>query len=290
RRSTNKAQKDFLKRMGATEREAYKACQEALEKLSGSACVLGGRAGPGGRLHDRVATLHTDDARASIFDARRAQSKSRQTDKDKALESTSSWKPAPPLATPRWNCAAATIGEGRVLVIGGFDEFGLALDSTELVDMYHGTCTAGPKLLCPRAGCAAVALPLPAPESEEEMSMFASQFNASVDSGGLFSSNSLLSSNTGSRLELFESSNKLLGLRPPWVLVIGGYGQDAGGSTEVLDIEAMTSSPGPNLLTSRACCAASMFDGALLCCCCCCCCYCVLLFLLDSALVIWNIV
>jgi len=45
----------------------------------------------------------------------------------------------------------------------------------------------------------------------------------------------------------------------PWVMVIGGYGADAGQSTEVLSVQADTARPGPKLRSRRACCAAAMY-------------------------------
>ncbi|CAE7948383.1 folD [Symbiodinium sp. KB8] len=136
------------------------------------------------------------------------------------------WFSGPSLASPRWNCSAACLGDGRILVVGGFDEFGLAVDTTEVVDIVTGEVSFGPRLTMPRAGCAAVALPLPIQEEEPELEG--------------------------------EDGEEEEEVWMPWVMVIGGYGADAGQSTEVLSVQAGTARPGPKLRSRRACCAAAM--------------------------------
>ncbi|CAE7255695.1 FOLD4 [Symbiodinium necroappetens] len=137
------------------------------------------------------------------------------------------WFSGPSLASPRWNCSAACLGDGRILVVGGFDEFGLAVDTTEVVDIVTGEVSFGPRLTMPRAGCAAVALPLPIQEEEPELEG--------------------------------EDGEEEEEVWMPWVMVIGGYGADAGQSTEVLSVQAGTARPGPKLRSRRACCAAAMY-------------------------------
>lgn len=177
--------------------------EEVLNRMSTSGCICGGTGAPG--PHGLTLALEAEVCRRSV---RRSKEPG---------EPSGMWMRGPALAQPRWHCCAAPLGDGRLLVVGGFDEFGLPLDTTEVVDFVSGEVEVGPKLLYPRAGSAAVTLPLPMSEEDDP------------------------------------------DLPLPWVLVVGGYGPDAGSSTEVLDLEALTSHPGPRLLTRRACCVASMY-------------------------------
>jgi len=182
--------------------------QEAvLARLANAGCICAGIAGVDGAVHGQTLALEADMCRRSV----RARSEGTQGTQG------GMWMPGPSLAQARWHCCAAALGDGQLLVVGGFDESGLPLDTTEVVDFVTGSVEPGPKLSTPRAGSAAVTLPLPLDEE-------------SAESAGM-----------------------------PWIMVLGGYGADAGATTEVLDLEAMKSHPGPTLLTRRACCVASMY-------------------------------
>lgn len=181
--------------------------QEAvLARLANAGCICAGIAGVDGTIHGQTLALEADTCRRSV----------RARSKDQGL-GAEMWIQGPSLAQARWHCCAAALGDGQLLVVGGFDENGLPLDTTEVVDFVTGSVQPGPKLSTPRAGSSAVTLPLPVQDDEE------------------------------------SASGK------PWIMVLGGYGADAGTTTEVLDLEAMRSHPGPTLLTRRACCVASMY-------------------------------
>jgi len=189
--------------------------EELLKRLETSGSICAGIAGVNGQCHGEMLLLEADDCRRTYWVA------------SGKREPSQYWFSGPSLASPRWSCSAACLGDGRILVVGGFDEFGLAVDTTEVVDIVTGEVSFGPRLTMPRAGCAAVALPLPIQEEEPEVE--------------------------GEDEEQEEE------VWMPWVMVIGGYGADAGQSTEVLSVQADTARPGPKLRSRRACCAAAMY-------------------------------
>ncbi|CAE7726854.1 FOLD4 [Symbiodinium sp. CCMP2592] len=168
--------------------------EELLKRLETSGSICAGIAGVNGQCHGEMLLLEADECRRTYWVA------------SGKREPSQYWFSGPSLASPRWNCSAACLGDGRILVVGGFDEFGLAVDTTEVVDIVTGEVSFGPRLTMPRAGCAAVALPLPIQEEEPEVE--------------------------GEDEEQEEE------VWMPWVIVIGGYGADAGQSTEVLSVQA----------------------------------------------------
>jgi hypothetical protein len=66
----------------------------------------------------------------------------------------------PTMLTGRFGCAAVLLGgdsRGRCLVVGGSDEDGGKVNTTEVLDLETMEFTEGPAMLAGRAGCAAVA-------------------------------------------------------------------------------------------------------------------------------------
>jgi len=219
--------------LGQKAREEKKRLLEALDRLNNSACILGGFAGPHGPAQSRTTLIQAEECVKSGI----------PRNKYSTAEIPPAWTEGPSLETPRWCFGAANLGHGRVLIAGGFDEFGLPLASTELVDLVGGTSKPGPKLKLPRAGCAAVAMPLPFKHKDPD-------------------EDSDKDSDDSEEEQQFDENGLPVQKKPwtPWVLILGGYGPDAGQSTEVLDLEAMTSDPGPMLLQPRACCGVCMYD------------------------------
>eukprot|EP00931_Biecheleriopsis_adriatica_P049761 TRINITY_DN28793_c0_g1_i1.p1 TRINITY_DN28793_c0_g1~~TRINITY_DN28793_c0_g1_i1.p1 ORF type:complete len:549 (+),score=152.02 TRINITY_DN28793_c0_g1_i1:59-1705(+) len=212
----------------AAQREEKKLLEDAISRLSLSGVVVAGFSGPAGPPQSRVSILDSENCEKVT---------KRMTMANPTGKEPNAWTLGPNLATPRWSCGAANLGNGRMLVVGGFDEFGAPLDTTEIVDLVHNTCYPGPQLAIPRAGCAAVDLPLPYREKPKgKPGMLGSKRPGTTPKGT-------------------EEEKPFV----PWIMVIGGYSYDAAQSTEVLDVEAMTSRPGPPLLTPRTCCAASMY-------------------------------
>lgn len=68
------------------------------------------------------------------------------------------WTPAPSLAHEHFGHAAASLGDGRVMVIGGFSAADKALAVTEVYDPASNTWTAGPSLTHARSELMAVTL------------------------------------------------------------------------------------------------------------------------------------
>jgi Kelch motif/Galactose oxidase, central domain len=153
------------------------------------------------------------------------------------------FEPVGDLGTGRADHSATLMPDGRVLVAGGFDADGRALDSTEYYDPDTGAFSAGPPMLQPRAAHVAV---LAGSElvlvggTEESSAIAATEV---LDASGAWSQ--------GPALATPRVKMGAVPLGDGQVFVVGGATDTEGRSklrsSELVDVSAGTSTPGPDL-------------------------------------------
>lgn len=242
---------DSLSQLAREEKIKRDAILAVLEETG---WIVGGCAGPDAP-HTRVSFLGADNCWKAMKERERNR-----------IGTEDVWGLGPPLQQPRYCCSAVSLGSGKLLVVGGFDDMGLPLDSTEIVDGVQGKTFPGPRLQMPRAGCTAVALPLPyrttkALEEEEEEDESGSRPDSKqskVNSRQPSKQGVPGTSSEGEEKAGDKAEDEKAYI--PWVLVAGGYGPDAAMTTEVLDLDQMKSFPGPTLLAPRSCAGGAVYD------------------------------
>ncbi|KAJ1461175.1 hypothetical protein M885DRAFT_507936 [Pelagophyceae sp. CCMP2097] len=161
------------------------------------------------------------------------------------------------LCSKRLGCAAVSLGEGRVWVVGGRD-CGGNVDTTEVLDFTTGKTIAGPLLASARGFCAAVRL------DEASVLVVGGDVDRFLSTAQL-STCEILDVETMT-LRVSESPPKMLEARSACaavalgagrVLVVGGHtGSKRLASTEIFDSATMAFTAGPPMLSARSgCCA-----------------------------------
>jgi len=169
----------------------------------------------------------------------------------------------PEMLSKRWGFEAVVLPENRgVLVVGGQDDDGKRLASTELLDMEKQTFTPGPSMGSRRSYCGTVAL-------EDSRVVVVGGSN-----GNILSTSEVLSPSTdtwspGPNMASSRYGSASLPLSSARILVIGGasgyHTRTSLSTTEIIDLASGASTPGPEMSCPRFCCSAVMLhDGRVL--------------------------
>jgi uncharacterized coiled-coil protein SlyX len=167
------------------------------------------------------------------------------------------------LNSRRYWCAAVLHGR-RVLVFGGVDGSGAALNTTEVLDLNAcGASTAGPPMATSRKGCAAVWL-----DARRVLVIGGCRCRAYSAGPHPTSTTEIFDLETmcfsvGPRMHLPRFDFAVVALDVGRVLVAGGGYENRGShrTTEILDVASMTFAPGPEMILKRSGCSAVALDG-----------------------------